>query len=56
MNRIFLVRYYDSMCMEWKGREFNLTTEEGIFVGGEVGFAVGVFEGAFMKHKQQLNI
>ena len=41
---------YDSMCIEWKGRAFNLTTEEGIFVGEEVGFAVGFFEGAWMKH------
>jgi hypothetical protein len=33
-----------------EGCVFNLTTEEEIFVGGEVGF----FEGACMKHKQQL--
>ena len=31
-------------------RAFNLTTEEGIFVGEEVGFFVGVC----MKHEQQL--
>ena len=46
---IFWVSNYDSMCIEWKGRAFNRTTEEGIFVGGEVGFIVG----ACIKHKQQ---
>ena len=55
-NRNFWVSSYDSECIEWKGRAFNLTTEKGIFVGGEVGFAVAFFVGACMKHMQQLNI